>query len=162
MQSRAPKTQPPLRRRGVYTQPSSENGARLRTIVRRPAARSIEEIEARAEEITGAAPKAANTVKAQSKPAQKETTAKTGAPAKRAPAKRAATKPQTKSPQVGAAKKRATAKTVEPEETGLPLTRKYIILNRRSAASVFNDYLNQKREQEKAEITGSLNTIIIK
>lgn len=53
-------------------------------------------------------------------------------------------------------------KTVVAEESALPVTRKYVILNRRNAATVFNDYLNSKRKQEKEEITGSLNTIIMK
>ena len=48
------------------------------------------------------------------------------------------------------------------EENNLPLTRKYIILNRRNAAALFNDYLNSKRESEKEELTESLNTIIMK
>lgn len=53
-------------------------------------------------------------------------------------------------------------KRVEAQSGGLPLTRKYIILNRRNAATVFNDYLNSKRQNEKDELTGSLNTIIMK
>lgn len=58
--------------------------------------------------------------------------------------------------------KKAPDKTVEAQSGGLPLTRKYIILNRRNAAAVFNDYLNSKRESEKAELKDSLNTIIMK
>ncbi len=53
-------------------------------------------------------------------------------------------------------------KEVVAEKNSLPLTRKYIIINRRNAATVFNDYLNSKREREKEELTGSLNTIIMK
>ncbi|MCI8459665.1 MAG: hypothetical protein HFE46_08410 [Clostridia bacterium] len=53
-------------------------------------------------------------------------------------------------------------KEVVAEKNSLPLTRKYIIINRRNAATVFNDYLNSKREREKEELAGSLNTIIMK
>lgn len=65
-------------------------------------------------------------------------------------------------PDTASATETKTMKTVVAESGGLPLTRKYVILNRRSAATVFTDYLNSKREQEKVKITNSLNTIIMK
>ena len=70
-------------------------------------------------------------------------------------------RPQPRATEVARANQSA-PKTVEPRSSGLPLTRKYIILNRHSAANAFNDYLSKKRAQEKAEITSSLNTIILK
>lgn len=105
---------------------------RVRTIIRRPPAKSMAEIEER-----GSAMRVAQEKKASPKPVETPPAPK-------------ADKPQ------------PAAKSVEAKEGGLPLTRKYIILNRRNAAAVFNDYLNSKREREKEELTGSLNTIIIK
>lgn len=94
---------------------------RVRTIIRRPAAKDLTDIERRAEEVL--------------KEDKTETSDK---------------------------KQKQADKQVTAQQGGLPLTRKYIILNRRNAAAVFNDYLNSKREREKEEITGSLNTIIMK
>ncbi len=122
---------------------------RVRTIVRRPTAKNIADIEKRAEEILeeseGQAP-AANGNKSDT--AQKNGTEKVRAARQQTPA-------QKKEPP-------RADKVVVAEESGLPLTRKYIILNRRNAAAIFNDYLNSKRDVEKEELKGSLNTIIIK
>ena len=111
---------------------------RVRTIIRRPTAKDIAEIERRAENILSEegnpAPSPA-AAKVSSKQGQGEKNGK---------------------------KQEEDRKQVVAETGGLPLTRKYIILNRRNAAAVFNDYLNSKRRQEKDEITGSLNTIIMK
>lgn len=131
--------------------------ARVRTIIRRPTAHNVAEIEKRArekqaEDAAGKANKQASETKSgKSVAAQnKQTSAHkpTAAQDKQTPPRKSAAKP--------------VEKAVTAEENNLPLTRKYIILNRRNAAALFNDYLNSKRESEKEELTESLNTIIMK
>lgn len=133
--------------RPVHRFEFSENAvpARVRTIIRRPTARNIAEIEKRARE-----KQAEETVDNLHK--------KAGEPKKGKPA--AAQNKQSPPRKTTAAK--PAEKSVVAEENNLPLTRKYIILNRRNAAALFNDYLNSKRESEKEELTESLNTIIMK
>lgn len=151
----------------------SDIQVRVRTIVRRPAARSVDEIERRAEEILEP--------KAQEKPAEKKQAPEKQQPTpKKQPTEKAQASPkkpttQKKSPapeqkkatpapeQKPTAQKTAPPeKEVEAQSSGLPLTRRYIILNRRSAATLFNEYLQSKHESEKAELTDRISTIIIK
>ncbi|MDE6398817.1 MAG: hypothetical protein K2L51_05800 [Clostridiales bacterium] len=130
---------------------------RVRTIVRRPAARNIEELTRRAEELEEGRGQERTAVKKSEEPPtppQKPANAR-----KNAGGKRSATQKNASAKQAQPA---AEHKNVTAEENNLPLTRKYIILNRRNAAAVFNEYLNSKRAQEKDELTGSLNTIIMK
>ena len=164
----------------------------VRTIVRRPPARNGEELSryaARVEErregkesaksAPAAAPApAANVQKSKggTKVATKKTSAGKPAAAEnrtqgtpsssRKTAKTAAATPQKAAPQKATSKSAQTEQTPHKDVTAqtdsLPLTRKYIILNRRSAAAIFNEYLNSKRDKEKEELTESLNTIIIK
>lgn len=154
---------------------------RVRTIIRRPTAKNIEEIERRVvsdSEREKELASAKQTPKTPAKPLEMEKTAavsekkkpastrkKSGATTKKSsaqPSKASAAKDEAKTAERSEPIKSAESKSVVAEINNLPLTRKYIILNRRNAAAVFNEYLNGKREQEKKEITGSLNTIIIK
>ena len=154
---------------------------RVRTIIRRPTAKNIEEIERRVvsdSEREKELASAKQTPKTPAKPLETEKTAavsekkkpastrkKSGATTKKSsaqPSKISAAKDEAKTAELSEPKNSAESKSVVAEINNLPLTRKYIILNRRNAAAVFNEYLNGKREQEKKEITGSLNTIIIK
>ncbi len=154
---------------------------RVRTIIRRPTAKNIEEIERRVvsdSEREKELASAKQTPKTPAKPLETEKTAavsekkkpastrkKSGATTKKSsaqPSKISAAKDEAKTAERSEPKNSAESKSVVAEINNLPLTRKYIILNRRNAAAVFNEYLNGKREQEKKEITGSLNTIIIK
>lgn len=154
---------------------------RVRTIIRRPTAKNIEEIERRVvsdSEREKELASAKQTPKTPAKPLETEKTTavsekkkpastrkKSGATTKKSsaqPSKISAAKDEAKTAELSEPKNSAESKSVVAEINNLPLTRKYIILNRRNAAAVFNEYLNGKREQEKKEITGSLNTIIIK
>lgn len=154
---------------------------RVRTIIRRPTAKNIEEIERRVvsdSEREKELASAKQTPKTPAKPLETEKTTavsekkkpastrkKSGATMKKSsaqPSKISAAKDEAKTAERSEPKNSAESKSVVAEINNLPLTRKYIILNRRNAAAVFNEYLNGKREQEKQEITGSLNTIIIK
>lgn len=136
--------------RGTVASADALVRTRVRTIVRRPAAKSITEIEKRAEEIRDTAKgKNVSRNKNETKKAALNTAAKTAGGNKSQKEKSATAIESEK-------------KNVEAQSGGLPLTRKYIILNKHNAAAVFNNYLNSKRESEKEELTGSLNTIIIK
>lgn len=48
-----------------------------------------------------------------------------------------------------------------PAEKKLPLTRRYIILDRQNAVNMFGEYLKERNKAEKDKLTSSLNTIII-
>lgn len=53
-------------------------------------------------------------------------------------------------------------KDVEPISGGLPVTKKYVLVNRRSVVNMFGDYLRSKNEDERKRLENSLNTIIFK
>ena len=146
------------RRAPVFGDSAVAAHTRVRTIVRRPAARNLEELTRRAEELEEERGQenavATEKPKEPSRPPQKATNARKSAGGQRSAAQKSA---PVKKEEPATAHKNVTA-----EENNLPLTRKYIILNRRNAAAVFNEYLNSKRAQEKDELTGSLNTIIMK
>ena len=54
------------------------------------------------------------------------------------------------------------AREVRPMESGLPIKKRHVLLNRRNVVNMFSDYLKSKSEDEKARIESSINTIIIK
>ncbi len=154
---------------------------RVRTIIRRPTAKNMEEIERRVsaqteqeKEPVAVAKAAVASEKSAEQKKETSSSAKKAAPRKKNGGVSGKSDAQTKASSKSGAKiadskndeakaeKPTVSKSVVAEINNLPLTRKYIILNRRNAAAVFNEYLNGKREQEKKEITGSLNTIIIK
>lgn len=51
-------------------------------------------------------------------------------------------------------------KTVQSDK--LPVTRRYVIIDRTNAVNVFSDYLKQRDREEKDKLTSSINKIIIK
>lgn len=55
-----------------------------------------------------------------------------------------------------------TAKEARPLESGLPMKKRHVLLNRRNVVNMFSDYLKSKSADEKARIESSINTIIIK
>lgn len=54
------------------------------------------------------------------------------------------------------------AKEVRPIETELPVTKRYVILNRRNVVNMFSEYLGSKDKTEQEKLTSSINTIIYK
>lgn len=121
---------------------------RVRTIIRRPTARNADELIERAS-------------------AADEPVAKPEPTAKPKPEQQPQSAPKKQTKSGGTTRKPAKKQTAKPveaqvQEQNLPMTRKYIILNRRNAAAVFNEYLNGKKEQDKKKITDNLNTVIIK
>ncbi|MDE5563075.1 MAG: hypothetical protein K2J01_05970 [Clostridiales bacterium] len=85
----------------------------------------------------------------------------------------AAQKPVTKKP---AAAKRPATKPAKPRKSGdggasqrpvippekkLPVTRRYVILDRHNAVNMFGEYLKERNQAEKDKLKSSINTIII-
>ncbi len=58
-------------------------------------------------------------------------------------------------------RRRDTAATEVPEEKKLPVTRRYVILDRRNAVNMFGEYLRERNKAEKEKLQSSINTIII-
>lgn len=66
----------------------------------------------------------------------------------------------------GTAKKRTAQKSTAtepniPAEKKLPVTRRYVILDRRNAVNMFGEYLKERNQTEKNKLESSINTIII-
>ena len=51
--------------------------------------------------------------------------------------------------------------TAATGEDTLPVPRKHVLLNRRTAVNMFSDYLAEKTEEEKERLEGKINTVII-
>lgn len=89
-----------------------------------------------------------------------------------APASKNTNKSADKKAQTDTRKKRAAAKAVAPQskETAapkapskkLPVPRRYIILDRKSAVNAFSEYLKERDAAEKDKLKSSISTIIIK
>lgn len=110
----------------------------------------------------------------------KKTAAKSGGTTKGG-ARGGAAKPETKSAggtkkpaatraaESGAAKKRAASETAAAKnsdgtatpEKKLPVTRRYVILDRRNAVNMFGEYLRERNKADKEKLQSSINTIII-
>ncbi len=58
-------------------------------------------------------------------------------------------------------RRRDTAAMEVPEEKKLPVTRRYVILDRRNAVNMFGEYLRERNKAEKEKLQSSINTIII-
>lgn len=71
-------------------------------------------------------------------------------------AKRGAAKNAGKS----AAKSKKTKAEI-PAEKKLPVTRRYVILDRRNAVNMFGEYLKDRKQSDKDKLKSSINTIII-
>ncbi len=61
-----------------------------------------------------------------------------------------------------AAKKGGKANGARTDAKKLPVTRRYVILDKTSAVNIFSDYLKERDKAEKDKLTSSINTIIIK
>lgn len=118
---------------------------KIRTIERaKPAAERAVRQTARTESASGA----------RQTPAKKSG----GASASRAkPAQSKTAKPTQKS-----AKSAGKAKSAQSDAKKLPVTRRYVILDKTSAVNIFSDYLKERDKAEKDKLTSSINTIIIK
>lgn len=60
----------------------------------------------------------------------------------------------------GAAKSKKTKAEI-PAEKKLPVTRRYVILDRRNAVNMFGEYLKDRKQSDKDKLKSSINTIII-
>ena len=100
------------------------------------------------------------------KPAVKKPTAKkTGVAKTQKPRNTAAKKPAAKKDGTVAASKRNAApvdKTAESDGKKLPVTRRYVIMDRTSAVNIFSEYLKSKDEKSKDKLKSSISTIILK
>lgn len=74
------------------------------------------------------------------------------------PAERKTPKKQTAKSGVNAAK--PTNTSVDPRK--LPVTRRYVILDRTNAVNIFSNYLKEREKADKDKLESSINTIIIK
>lgn len=94
------------------------------------------------------------------KPAEKQV--------KPAEKKNAAKKPAVKKSEKAASiEQKPTVKTEQKPKDGannksLPVTRRYVILDRTSAVNIFSDYLKERDKDEKNKLESSISTIIIK
>lgn len=82
--------------------------------------------------------------KAANKPTAKKPTAKTAKPKKSS----------------GNGQKPSVATNIPPEKK-LPVTRRYVILDRHNAVNMFGEYLKERNQAEKDKLKSSINTIII-
>ena len=100
------------------------------------------------------------------KPAVKKPTAKkTGGAKTQKPRNTAAKKPAAKKDGAVAASKRNVEpvdKTAESDGKKLPVTRRYVIMDRTSAVNIFSEYLKSKDEKSKDKLKSSISTIILK
>ncbi len=104
------------------------------------------------------------------KPAAKNTVAKNKdeqPDVKKPAAKKKVEKPMAKKPVAKKQSKPNTEKnTVENATVGdpkrLPVTRRYVILDRTSAVNIFSNYLKEREKEEKDKLESSISTIIIK
>ncbi|MDE7405865.1 MAG: hypothetical protein K2M89_03205 [Clostridiales bacterium] len=55
----------------------------------------------------------------------------------------------------------ASQRPVIPPEKKLPVTRRYVILDRHNAVNMFGEYLKERNQAEKDKLKSSINTIII-
>lgn len=88
----------------------------------------------------------------------KTETARSGG-AKRGGAKRTA-QSGTRAAQSGAKSKKPKPAQI-PAEKKLPVTRRYVILDRRNAVNMFGEYLKDRNQTDKEKLKSSINTIII-
>lgn len=95
------------------------------------------------------------TVTPKQKPEVKKATAKK--PTARKPASKPAKPKKSGS---GSEQKPAVATNIPPEKK-LPVTRRYVILDRHNAVNMFGEYLKERNQAEKDKLTSSINTIII-
>lgn len=89
-------------------------------------------------------------------PAAKPATKPAAKPAQKKPTQK---KPVAK-PAAKPASKKAESKAIDPAK--LPITRRYVILDRRNAVNIFNNYLKEREQAGKDKLESSINTIIIK
>ena len=71
-------------------------------------------------------------------------------------------KSQTNTQKSQKAQKTETREVTATHLSGLPVSRRYVVQNRRNVVNMFNDYLNSKNSAEKEKLANSLNTIIKK
>ncbi len=83
--------------------------------------------------------------------------------AKRAASESAATRSKRTSGKTGGATRARKSDKAEtaPAEKKLPVTRRYVILDRRNAVNMFGDYLRERNSADKEKLQSSINTIII-
>lgn len=106
-------------------------------------------------EIRTVTPRATETTAAAQKPTAQKS------PVKKPPSK--ATRPikPKKSGSTGASQRPAGVGGKIPPEKKLPVTRRYVILDRHNAVNMFGEYLKERNQAEKDKLKSSINTIII-
>ncbi len=131
----------------------------IRTIVRRPEPQKRDKKDQPPKKRTAKAKTAAKpAAKKTAKPAAKPAAKKTAKPVPKPTAKKSV-KPAAKSP----AAKPETQKAPESiRNTSLPVTRRYVILDRTNAVNIFGNYLKERDREEKERLESSISTIIIK
>lgn len=135
---------------------------KMRTIV----VRKQEEKPKTASERTAPAASKAKGRTAQSKPRAAAAAAKPS-PAAKKPAVKKQSDAAARSKASNAAEKRAAQKpadddTKKRDGKKLPVTRRYVILDRTSAVNIFGNYLKERDDAEKNKLENSISTIIIK
>lgn len=118
-------------------------------------------------------PKKAEAQKSAVKAPAKKPAAKSASTASKKPAaKKPAPKKQTNTTRKPPAKPTRTAPSPQREQKpaqreqksnkNLPVTRRYVIIDRRSAVNIFSQYLKDRDAEEKQKLESSISTIIIK
>ncbi|MDE7164866.1 MAG: hypothetical protein K2O04_05545 [Clostridiales bacterium] len=86
---------------------------------------------------------------------------KAGAKAAKKPAAKKATSAKTAKPKKSGGGQKPSVATNIPPEKKLPVTRRYVILDRHNAVNMFGEYLKERNQAEKDKLKSSINTIII-
>lgn len=94
---------------------------------------------------------------------KRTTSAKRPATQKTSAGKRNGQKQSGKKPTKQTAVKPSTGKATQtiPPEKKLPVTKRYVILDRHNAVNMFGEYLKERNKAEKDKLQSSINTIII-
>lgn len=109
--------------------------------------KSVETKRAKPVAVTGKKPAPKKTASQTAKPTQ---TASRSTPQKSAPQK----------PAAATAARRTASERPAPTQK-LPVTKRYVILDRRNAVNMFGEYLKERDREAKDKLTSSINTIII-
>ena len=73
-----------------------------------------------------------------------------------------AAKPSAKKPNKRGGAKSAAKESAATDNKSLPMGRRYVIIDRRSAVNIFSDYLKERDKQDKDKLESSINKIILK
>lgn len=94
-------------------------------------------------------------------PQQKPEVKKASAKADKKPTAKKSTSKTSKPKKSGGGEQKPSVATNIPPEKKLPVTRRYVILDRHNAVNMFGEYLKERNQAEKDKLKSSINTIII-